>query len=89
MKRTDLEKQLGHKINNKIQKGNAADAFKKTDAVIDKREQRRLDQAQGLIPFAVKINEGIVARVHEISKERQISVNELVAELLKKGMNME
>ena len=87
MKRTDLEKQLGHKINNQISKGNAAGFFNKSNsAPVDKREQRKLDKAKGLIPFAVKLNEELVARLNKIAEEQNIPVNELVAKLLTKGI---
>jgi hypothetical protein len=87
MKRTDLEKLRGHKINNQIQKGNAAGPFKDTTSlVIDKREQRRLDKAKGLIPFAVKLNEDLVSQIETMAKERNVHINDLVAELLNRGM---
>ncbi|HNX25411.1 MAG TPA: hypothetical protein PKG60_15295 [Spirochaetota bacterium] len=87
MKRTDLEKTLGSKINSKIQKNSETGPFAK-DAVkpVDKREQRKLDQALGLVPFAVKINIDLVQRIQEIAKEEQASVSEIVTELLHKGL---
>jgi hypothetical protein len=87
MKRTDLEKQRGHKINNQIQKGNATGPFKDTASlIIDKREQRKLDKAKGLIPFAIKLNEDLVTQIETMAKERNVQVNDLVAELLRAGM---
>jgi hypothetical protein len=87
MKRTDLEKLRGHKINNQIPKGNAAGPFKDTTSlIIDKREQRKLDKAKGLIPFAVKLNEELVAQIEKMAKERNVQISDLVAELLKTGM---
>lgn len=64
----------------------AATPFKNAEPVVDKKEQRRRDQALGLIPFAVKIHEDLAAQVNDLAVERKISVNELVAELLKKGL---
>lgn len=87
MKRTDMEKTLGSKINGKIESKSESGPFSK-DGVkpIDKREQRKLDQAKGLVPFAVKININIVEQIQEIAKEQQISVSEVVTELLQNGL---
>lgn len=87
MKRTDIEKSIGAKINNKIQRNNETGQFKKDGTIpVDKREQRKLDHAQGLVSFAVKINSDIVLKIQEMAKEKQTSINEVVAELLKKGL---
>ena len=87
MKKTDLEKSIGTKINSKIERNSESGPFNK-DMVkpIDKREQRKLDQAKGLVPFAVKINIDLVERIQDIAKEQQSSVNEVVTELLLKGL---
>jgi len=87
MKRTDLEKSLGSKINSKIERNSESGPFNK-DAVkpVDKREQRKLDQAKGLVPFAVKINIDLVEKVQVIAKEESKSVSEVVMELLLKGL---
>jgi hypothetical protein len=87
MKKTDLAKKLGNKINNRVTNSGAASPFKSSEPAIDKKEQRKRDQALGLIPFAVKINEDLVAQINALALERKISVNELVTELLKKGMD--
>jgi hypothetical protein len=86
MKKTDLAKKLGNKINNRVSNSGAASPFKSTEPVIDKKEQRKRDQALGLIPFAVKIDEKLVAQINTMALERKIGINELVTELLKKGM---
>ncbi|MGL4370323.1 MAG: hypothetical protein ACRCUT_11745 [Spirochaetota bacterium] len=86
MKRTDLEKQRGHKINNRINNSGGGMPFQKNDPAVDKKEQRKRDQALGLVPFAVKLNEDLVAQINDTAVERKITVSELVAELLKKGL---
>jgi hypothetical protein len=53
---------------------------------IDRKEQRKRDQAAGLVPFAVKLHGDLVKRIHARAQERQASVNEVVAELLEKGL---
>ncbi|MDN0075339.1 hypothetical protein QU481_10600 [Crenobacter sp. SG2303] len=87
MKRTDLEKNKGLKINGQM-KNKAVPARFGQDAgsVLDKREQRKLDQALGLMPFAVKLNSELVGQLQALATERQISMNDLVAELIKKGL---
>jgi hypothetical protein len=53
---------------------------------VDRREQRRLDQAAGLVPFAVKLNGELIKQIHALATERKTGVNELVAELLQKAL---
>jgi len=55
-------------------------------AAIDRREQRKRDQALGLVPFAVKLNGDLVQQLQTLAKERELDLNQLVAELLTKGL---
>jgi hypothetical protein len=88
MKRTDLEKNIGLKIKSQINRPGAARRIGQEAAVaVDRREQRKLDQALGLVPFAVKLNGDLVKRIHSLAQERQTGLNEMVAELLQKGLN--
>ena len=88
MKRTDLEKSIGTKINSKIERNSESGPFNKDlPKPVDKREQRKLDQAKGLVPFAVKINIDLVEKVQLIAKEESKSVSEVVTELLLKGLD--
>jgi hypothetical protein len=57
-----------------------------TPPAVDRREQRKLDQAAGLVPFAVKLHADLVKRIHARALERKASVNEVVAELLEKAL---
>ena len=87
MKPTELQKYNALKIVNKMKKAATPDRFGGTAAAVpDRREQRRLDQAAGLIPFAVKLNRELVAQIHALAAERKTAVNETVAELLRKGL---
>jgi len=87
MKRTDLEKNKGLKINGQMKAQATPARFGQAAAVVlDKREQRKLDQALGLVPFAVKLNSELVGQLQALATERQIGMNELVDELLKKGL---
>jgi len=87
MKRTDLAKNLGHKIQNKVKSKSASNPFSDGDGkVLDKREQRKLDQAMGLVPFAVKINIDLVEKIQNLAREKNLSINDVVTDLLKTGL---
>jgi hypothetical protein len=85
MKRTDLAKSDAKKLQNQMNSQNrtfgAANA-----AAPDRREQRERERALGLVPFAVKLNGDLVKQLQALSKERGVDLNELVAELLQKGL---
>jgi hypothetical protein len=53
---------------------------------VDRREQRRRDQAAGLVPFAVKLHGDLVKRLQARAQERKASLGEVVAELLEKAL---
>jgi hypothetical protein len=87
LKRTDLAKHAGKKIEHQMNPTAARDRFGQgAAAVIDKREQRKRDQALGLVPFAVKLEGDLIKRIHALAQERNTGLNELLAELLKKGL---
>lgn len=87
MKPSELQKYNALKIVNKMKKAATPDRFGGTAAAApDRREQRRLDQAAGLIPFAVKLNRDLVAQVNALAQERKAAVSDIVAELLRKGL---
>ena len=85
MKKTDLAKSDAKKLMHQMgAKGTAFGAAAK--AAPDRREQRERERALGLVPFAVKLNGELVQQLQALSKERGVEVNQLVAELLQKGM---
>ena len=87
MKRTELEKKQGKKIDAAIGKGKIAHRFGHGVAsVVDKREQRKRDQALGLVSFAVKLESTLVKEIHDLAQKRQLGLNEVAAELLRKGL---
>lgn len=86
MKKTDLAKSDAKKIMNQMAaKGAAFGAANQTPA-LDRREQRDRDRALGLVPFAVKLNSELVQQLQTLSKERGVELNELVADVLRKGL---
>lgn len=87
MKRTDLEKLKGKQIVGKMREAATPGRFGGESALLSRREQRKLDQQQGLVPFAVKLNGDLANRLRALATERQVDLNELVAELLQKGLD--
>jgi hypothetical protein len=88
MKRADLEKQLGKKIAGRMQHEPQADRYgTASSSVGDKREQRERDKAAGLVPFAVKLPQALVARLQALAVERNASLNELTAKLLESSID--
>ena len=88
MKRTDLAKLKGKKIEHQRSSMTAGERFGQgAAAVVDRREQRKRDQALGLVPFAVKLEEELIKRIHALARQRNAGLNELVAQILKKGLD--
>jgi hypothetical protein len=85
MKKTDLAKFDAKKLMN--QAGPRGPSFGNAAAApLDRREQRERERALGLVPFAVKLNSDLVKQLQDIAKERGLDMNELVAEVLQKGL---
>jgi hypothetical protein len=87
VKKTDLYKNEGLKIKGAMKQAGPPGRFGSTGGALpDRREQRKLDQAAGLVPFAVKLNAELVKEIQTLAQSQQIGLNELVAELLTKGL---
>ena len=77
----------GSSINERMKQAPIPGRFgRDSSAIPDRRERRKLDQAQGLVPFAVKLNGELVKQIHARAQESRTGLNEVVAELLKKGL---
>ena len=85
MKKTGMAKSDAKKLMGKMAAPGAT-GFGKVAEVVDKREQRKRDQALGLVPFAVKLNADLVAQLHARAKDGDVELNQLVGELLAKGL---
>ena len=86
MKKTGMAKSDAKKLMGKMTAPGLA-GFENSDVVqVDRREQRKRDAALGLVPFAVKINNELVQKLHALAKERAIEMNQLVDELLNKAL---
>ncbi|HEY4998877.1 MAG TPA: hypothetical protein VII36_07030 [Usitatibacter sp.] len=84
MKKADLEKLKGRKL---AGAGTTPDRFGKgAAAVLDKREQREREREMGLVAFAVKLHFELVRELHDAAQKRGVGLNELTADLLKKGL---
>ena len=86
MKKTGMAKSDAKKLMGKMSAPGAAGFGNADAAMVDRREQRKRDQALGLVPFAVKLNSDLVQQLQALAKERAVDLNELVAELLGKGI---
>lgn len=90
MKKTDLEKNKGLKISSGVNRFGTPGRYGKDAAVpMQRREQRKLEQSLGLVPFAVKLNGDLVKQLQALALARETGLNEVVAELLKKGLEAE
>lgn len=85
LKRTELAKKLGEKISQKVNKSGIPER-PGTTPVLDRREQRKLDQERGLVPFAVKISGELAKELRSIAESEQTDLNEVVETLLRAGL---
>ncbi|QOY95867.1 hypothetical protein IM543_08555 [Massilia sp. UMI-21] len=87
MKRTDLAKSDAKKLMNQMGAEGASFGAAGKAVAPDRRAQRDRDRALGLVPFAVKLNGDLVQQLQQLAKERDLDLNQLVAELLQKGLS--
>ena len=85
MKKTDLEKNKAMKLIHTM-KQSPERIGKGTPPTADRREQRRLDQAQGLVPFACKLNVDVVARLKARAEGHPGGMTGLLTELIEQGL---
>ena len=53
---------------------------------LDRREQRKLDQAKGLVPFACKLNSELVEQLKERAAAHQDGMTGLLTDLLTRSL---
>ncbi len=82
----ELQKYNAMKLVNRMKNAGTHGHPGSTSKPVVRREQRRLDQAAGLGPFAVKLNSDLVKQIHALATERKTDVNEVVAELLQTAL---
>jgi hypothetical protein len=86
MKKTGMAKSDAKKLMGKMTAPGVAGFGNSGTAAPDRREQRKLDQSLGLVPFAVKLNGDLVQQLQAQAKQRDVELNQLVADLLAKGL---
>ena len=84
MKKTELEKRKALKIANEMRR--SGNPFGRVQAEADRRAQRDLDRALGLVPFAVKLPQDLVRQMQADAHSRGARLDDLVAEWLRKGL---
>ncbi len=85
-KKTDLERLKAANLQDRLQKSTPPERYAHGAHALTRKEQRERDRAQGLVPFAVKLNGELVKKLHDLAKEKDVSLNEVVAELLERGL---
>jgi len=90
MKKFDLEKNKALKLANDMKQA-GAERFGKPGAqpALDRRAQRKLDQEQGLVPFACKLNAELVGQLKERAAAHPEGMTGLLTEVLKRGLAAE
>lgn len=87
LRKSDLAKNLGKKIEGQRRAltipGRFADEAARPP---DRRQQRKIDAAAGLVPFACKLPADLVDQLRERAVEHPAGLNSLVSELLRKGL---
>ena len=86
MNKYDLEKNKALKLAGQLRQSSTPGRYG-PDSALDRREQRKLDQAAGLVPFPLKLTQAQADRLRALAQERNVSTNELVAELLQKALD--
>ena len=88
LKKTDLAKLAGLRIEGAQKRAGIPSRFGEGSAAaaVSRREQRKLEQARGVIPFAVKIDASLAEQVRERARSRGEAVDDVVAELLRKAL---
>ncbi len=87
MKKSDLDKHLGKKVGGQMRTAGASGRFGQgAGDVVDRREQRRLDTAAGLVPFACKLPSDLAGQLRERAAADPGGINVLVEALLRKAL---
>jgi hypothetical protein len=79
-----LEQNKAFKLANDLKQGGKARVGAGAEKT-DRREQRKLDQAKGLVPFACKLDEKLVKQLKDRAEGNEGGMTEALAELLVKA----
>jgi hypothetical protein len=86
LKKTQLERLKAANLEDRLRKSAPPERYAGGAHALSRKEQRERDRAQGLVPFAVKLNGELIKRVQARAQEKGVQLNEMVAELLEKGL---
>jgi hypothetical protein len=87
MKKADMERLKGARIAGQLKQAGAPARYGKDSAAESRRERRRREQALGLVPFALKLDAGLVERLREHAQQRGATLDAAVAELLQRALD--
>jgi len=83
MKKTDLEKNKALKLMGDMKSARTPGRFgQDAGALPDRREQRKLDQAAGLVAFPVKLTQPLIDALIAHAQQAQVPVNDAINTLL-------
>ena len=86
LKKTQLERLKAANLQVQLRKSAPPERYAAGAHQLSRKEQRERDRAQGLVPFATKIKSDLVQRLQAKAREQQKTLNEVVAEVLEKGL---
>lgn len=87
MKKTDLEKAKALKTVGKMKLEGVPGRFgSSADTSLDRRAQRKQDQAQGLVSFPVKLKQDVISAIRERATHQQVSTNDIIGQLLEDAL---
>ncbi len=86
-KKTDLVRQLESKLESQRKQAGTPGRFaQEASALPDRKTQRRIDSAAGLVAFACKLPAPLAQQLRERAAGHAGGLNALVAELLARGL---
>ncbi|MBP6899418.1 MAG: hypothetical protein KBC73_04975 [Burkholderiaceae bacterium] len=86
LKKTDLARQLALKIDSQRKAAAVPGRFADAAALPDRKTQRKIDAAAGLVAFACKLPAPLASQLRERAATHPGGLNALVAELLQQGL---
>lgn len=86
MKKTDLAKNDALKLMGKLNATLPPGRFAAGSTVPDRREQRRLDQAAGLVSFPVKLRQPLIDALRVKAERDGVTVNEALNAVLEAAL---
>ncbi|CAB3657774.1 MULTISPECIES: hypothetical protein [Achromobacter] len=86
MNKFDLQKNQALKLAGQLKQAGTPDRFGAASQAPDRREQRKLDQAAGLVPFPLKLSQAQADQLRAAAAERGLSTNDIIAEALQKAL---